>query len=315
MDITLQEYDMLRKLLISVLITALVLAFAVGCSSKGSKNDTAAEAASAQTAATQASAAQTTAASEETTQQPEQQEAATVDAKELEAEIEEGDVAREYLENPSTLIEKFSYAMGVYVADVYGTEYATEYYSMFQAYYLPELDPYFGYLGIYDYMTGSLLYTIDELNEIMGEYYDDYDMRMAALADENLAKAEAFLKENTTKEGILTTESGLQYQVVRQGDGALARETDSVELDYELTLMDGTVIDSSYARGEHSTFPLSSVIQGFKEGVMLMPMGSSYVFYIHPSLGYGDQATGSMEPNSLLIFKVETYSIASSSEV
>ena len=294
---------MLRKILISVLITALVLAFAVGCSSKGSKNDTVTEAAPAQEAAPA-----------ETAQQPEQ-EASTPDAEELEAEIEDGEVAREELENPSTLIEKFSYAMGVYVADVYGTEYATEHYSMFQAYYLPELDPYFGYLGIYDYKTESLLYTIDELNQIMSDYYDDYDMRMAALADENLAKAEAFLNENAKKDGIFTTESGLQYQVVRQGDGALAKETDSVELDYELTLLDGTVIDSSYARGEHSTFPLTGVIAGFREGVMLMPMGSSYVFYIHPNLGYGDQATGSMDPNSLLIFKVETYSIAGNAEV
>ena len=299
---------MLRKLLISVLLILLVLTFAVGCSSKGSKNDTVTEVVPAQEAAPAETAQQPE-------QAPEQQEAATPDAEELEAEIEDGEVVREDLENPSSLIEKFSYAMGVYVADVYGTEYATDYYAMFQAYYLPELDPYFGYLGIYDYMTGSLLYTIDELNEIMGEYYDDYDMRMAALADENLAKAEAFLKENAKKDGIFTTESGLQYQVVRQGDGAMAKENDSVELDYELTLMDGTVIDSSYARGEHSTFPLSGVIAGFREGVMLMPMGSSYVFYIHPNLGYGDQAAGSMEPNSLLIFKVETYSIASNAEV
>ena len=300
---------MLRKILISVLITALVLAFAVGCSSKGSKNDTVTEAAPSQTASAET---QTT---QQPEQEPEQQEASTPDAEELEAEIEDGEVVREDIENPSTLIEKFSYAIGVYVADVYGTEYATEYFSMFQAYYLPELDPYFGYLGIYDYMTGGLLYTIDELNQIMSDYYDDYDMRMAALADANLAEAEAFLKENAKKDGIFTTESGLQYQVIRQGDGAQAKETDSVELDYELTLMDGTVIDSSYARGEHSTFPLSGVIAGFREGVMLMPMGSSYVFYIHPNLGYGDQATGSMEPNSLLIFKVETYSIASNTEV
>ena len=197
----------------------------------------------------------------------------------------------------------------MYVSNVYGTDYATDYFDMFRAYYLPELDYYYGYLGIYDYMTEGLLYSFEELNGIIEEYYADYDMRMAALADENLAKAEAFLKENAKKEGVLTTESGLQYEIVRQGDGAMAKETDSVELDYELTLMDGTVIDSSYSRGEHSTFPLSGVIEGFKEGVMLMPMGSHYVFYIHPSLGYGDQATGSMDPNSLLIFKVETYSI------
>lgn len=219
------------------------------------------------------------------------------------------EIDRASLTNPETLIEKFSYAMGVYVADAYGVENAPDYYGMFQMYYLPEIDSYYGFLGIYDYMNGSLLYTIEELNQIMSDYYDDYDMRMAALADENLARAEAFLAENAKKEGIRTTESGLQYEIVRQGEGALAKATDSVELDYELTLMDGTVIDSSYARGEHSTFPLSGVIPGFSEGVMLMPMGSQYVFYIHPSLGYGDQATGSMGPNSLLIFKVETYSI------
>ncbi|MBQ3830113.1 MAG: FKBP-type peptidyl-prolyl cis-trans isomerase [Spirochaetales bacterium] len=98
--------------------------------------------------------------------------------------------------------------------------------------------------------------------------------------------------------------------MIKKGNGALAKATDSVELDYELKLLDGTVVDSSYARGEHSTFPMGSVIQGFKEGVMLMPMGSHYIFYIHPDLGYGDRQTGNMGPNSLLIFEVETYSIA-----
>ena len=286
---------MLRKVLISVLFVVLVLAFAVGCSSKGSKNDT----------VTEVPVAETKSASTETAST----EVAEESAQQVDPDTETEELAREDLENPTTLIEKFSYAMGVYVADTYGTEYATDYYAMFQAYYLPELDIFYGYLGIYDYMSGSLLYSIEELNQIMSDYYDDYDMRMAALADENLAKAEAFLKDNASKEGILTTESGLQYKIIKQGDGALAKETDSVELDYELTLLDGTIVDSSYARGEHSTFPLSGVIAGFREGVMLMPMGSHYVFYIHPSLGYGDQATGSMAPNSLLIFEVETYSI------
>ena len=288
---------MLRKLLITVLIMTLVLAFAVGCSSKGSKNDaeTAAQAEKAATSSETPAAAETPSA-EETVQ--EESEAA-----------DSGELGRADFADPSNLIEKFSYAIGVYVVNSYGTENATDYYDMFQAYYFPELDSVYGYLGIYDYMAGNLLYTVDELNQIIDDYYDDYDKRMAALADENLARAEAFLKENATKEGIHTTESGLQYEIVRQGDGAMAGENDSVELDYELKLMDGTIIDSSYARGEHSTFPLSGVITGFREGVMLMPMGSHYIFYIHPSLGYGDQATGSMDPNSLLIFNVETYSI------
>ena len=281
---------MLKKISVLLVVLVLVIALGASCSSKGSKDD-GGLAAQAEKAAEVSEAAEV-----------------VVNA-EVPEEVTEEEIDRASLKNPETLIEKFSYAMGVYVADAYGLEYAMDYYGMFQMYYLPEIDSYYGSLGIYDYMNGELLYSIDELNQIMSDYYDDYDMRMAALADENLARAEAFLAENSKKEGIHTTDSGLQYEIVRQGDGAMAQATDSVELDYELTLLDGTVIDSSYARGEHSTFPLSGVIPGFSEGVMLMPMGSEYIFYIHPSLGYGDQATGSMGPNSLLIFKVETYSI------
>ena len=271
---------------------------AVGCSSKGSKNE-----AETTEQVEKAASAEVTA----TVETP----AEEIPAEEAPVEEQKSEEPQEDVEfvMPSTLAEKFSYAFGAYVASYYGADYATYYYAMYQAQVYPELDLYYGSIGIYDLLNDSLRYTIDELNQILNDYMVEYDKRMAALADENLAKAEAFLKENAKKEGVLTTESGLQYEIVRQGDGAMAKETDSVELDYELTLMDGTVIDSSYSRGEHSTFPLSGVIEGFKEGVMLMPMGSHYVFYIHPSLGYGDQATGSMDPNSLLIFKVETYSI------
>ena len=289
---------MLKKFSVLFVLFFLIIALAVSCSSKGSKDD----------GVTAVQAEQTVEVSGAAEAVVEREVSGEV-KEEATGDVGDEEIDRSTLENPETLIEKFSYAMGVYCADVYGVENATEYYAMIQSYYLPEIDSYFGFLGIYDYMYGSLLYTIDELNQIMIDYYDDYDMRMAALADENLAKAESFLTENAKRPGVYTTESGLQYEIVRKGDGAFAQATDSVELDYELTLMDGTVIDSSYARGAHSTFPLSGVIPGFSEGVMLMPMGSEYIFYIHPSLGYGDQATGSMDPNSLLIFKVETYSI------
>lgn len=297
---------MLRKISVLLLLLVVALAFFTGCSSKGSKNDGDAPA---QTAAQQpveekpVESQPEQPAEEKPAEQPQEsasvEESAAVDETEEDFEVE----------TPTTLVEKFSYAFGVYVADYYGPDYATYYYSMYQAQVYPELQPYFGSLGIYDYMTGNLLYTIEELNQILNDYFEDYDIRMAAKADANLARAEAFLAENASKEGIYTTESGLQYEIIRKGDGKLAQATDSVELDYELKLLDGTVIDSSYARGEHSTFPLSGVIEGFREGVMLMPMGSHYIFYIHPDLGYGDRATGSMEPNSLLIFNVETYSI------
>ncbi len=211
---------------------------------------------------------------------------------------------------PTTLTEKFSYALGVYLASSYGTDSAMQYFYMYQYYYWPELDENLGSMGVYSYSKGVMLYTVDELNSILSEYPADYAARVQAQAAENLATAEAFLAENAKVEGIQVTESGLQYKIVEQGTGEKATAEDSVELDYELKLLDGTVVDSSYARGEHSVFPMSGVIEGFKEGVMLMPMGSHYIFYIHPDLGYGSQATGNMGPNSLLIFEVETYSIS-----
>ena len=209
---------------------------------------------------------------------------------------------------PETLAEKFSYAFGIYLLLNY-EDNAMSYLYYYQSQLYPEIDDYFGYLGMYEFSEGTCPYSFDELNGFLDEYLNDYEQRMAAKAEENLKIAEDFLKDNKTKAGIKTTASGLQYKVIKQGSGAKASATDSVELDYELKLLSGEVIDSSYSRGEHSTFPLSSVIEGFKEGVMLMPMGSHYIFYIHPNLGYGAQAAGSMEPNSLLIFEVETYSI------
>ncbi len=214
----------------------------------------------------------------------------------------------EVQERPKTLEEKFSYAFGVYLLVNYGED-AMSYLYSFQSQAFPDLDLYYGYLGMYEVSQGTSPYTVDELNGFLSDYYDGYEERMAARAAENLKIAEDFLKDNKTKAGVKTTSSGLQYKVIKQGSGAKASASDSVELDYELKLLSGEVIDSSYERGEHATFPLSAVIQGFKEGVMLMPMGSHYIFYIHPDLGYGEQSNGAMGPNSLLIFEVETYSI------
>lgn len=303
---------MLRKISVLLLLLVVALAFFVGCSSKGSKNDGDAPV---QTAAQQPAEEKAAEVKPEEEQPAEEQKAEETKTEEPQESASTEESSAEEAEEdielvlPSTLAERFSYAFGVYVADYYGLDYASYYFSMYQAQVYPELQPYFGSMGIYDYMNGNLRYSIEELNQMLNDYLTDYDVRMAAVADANLARAEAFLKENATKEGIYTTGSGLQYEIVRQGTGEFATSTDSVELDYELKLLDGTVIDSSYARGEHSTFPLSGVIEGFREGVMLMPMGSHYIFYIHPDLGYGDRATGSMDPNSLLIFNVETYSI------
>ncbi len=118
-----------------------------------------------------------------------------------------------------------------------------------------------------------------------------------------------FLEENGKKEGVFTTTSGLQYEILEKSEGPMPADTSQVEVHYHGTLVDGTVFDSSFDRGESVTFGLNQVIRGWTEGVQLMPVGSTYRFYIPPQLGYGGQATGSIPANSVLIFKVELIDI------
>lgn len=133
--------------------------------------------------------------------------------------------------------------------------------------------------------------------------------QQAAVAGQNKAAAEAFLAENGVKEGVVTTASGLQYKVETQGDGPRPGPTDTVTVHYRGTLLDGTEFDSSYARNEPISFALDRVIPGWTEGVQLMPVGSKYIFYIRPELGYGEGGGGRIPPNSALIFEVELLDI------
>ena len=122
---------------------------------------------------------------------------------------------------------------------------------------------------------------------------------------QSLEEGVAFLEENGKKENVITTESGLQYEVVTLGDGPMPAETSTVSVFYEGTLLDGTVFDSSYDTGDTVSFPLNGVIPGWTEGLQLMPVGSTYKFYIPSNLAYGSRATGPIPANSTLIFKVE----------
>jgi FKBP-type peptidyl-prolyl cis-trans isomerase FkpA len=134
---------------------------------------------------------------------------------------------------------------------------------------------------------------------------------MANQAEENKAKETQFLAENGKKDGIQTTPSGLQYEIITQGSGVKPGAGDTVSVHYEGTLIDGTVFDSSYERGEPSQFPLGGVIPGWTEGIQLMNVGSTYRLFIPSALAYGEQGAGSsIPPNSALIFKVELLSIA-----
>ena len=129
-------------------------------------------------------------------------------------------------------------------------------------------------------------------------------------AAENLAAGQAFLTENAQKEGVVTLESGLQYQVLEMGAGEKPQATDQVSCHYHGTLIDGTFFDSSVERGQPASFPLNRVIKGWTEGLQLMPVGSKFRFFIPPHLAYGERAVSAViGANSTLIFDVELLGI------
>lgn len=116
---------------------------------------------------------------------------------------------------------------------------------------------------------------------------------------------EQWLKENAGKDDVVTTASGLQYTVVKEGEGQSCRADSTVEVDYKGSLLDGTVFDSSYDRGQSAEFKVKKVIQGWQEGLQLMTEGSEFRFFIPQELGYGDRGSGSsIPPYSVLIFDV-----------
>ena len=134
------------------------------------------------------------------------------------------------------------------------------------------------------------------------------------LAEKSLVDSAAFLETNKAKEGVVTTESGLQYEVMTAGTGDKPTAEDMVEVHYVGTLTDGTEFDSSVARGEPAKFPLNRVITGWTEGLQLMPVGAKYKFVIPAELAYGERDTGTIPANSTLIFEVELLSIEKASE-
>lgn len=135
--------------------------------------------------------------------------------------------------------------------------------------------------------------------------------RQATLGTENRKKGNDFLAQNKTQKGVVTTASGLQYMVLRQGSGERPMPTSKVRVAYEGKLLDGTVFDSSYQKGQPVEFGLDQVIPGWSEGVSLMPVGSKYRFWIPSNLGYGPQGTpgGPIGPDATLTFDVELLGI------
>lgn len=149
-----------------------------------------------------------------------------------------------------------------------------------------------------------------EAQTLVQNFFQEQEAKQQAAASEagKAAKAagEAFLAENAKKDGVVTLPSGLQYQVLKEGNGKKPSATDQVVCHYEGTLIDGTVFDSSYKRNEPATFGLNQVIAGWTEGVQLMSEGAKYRFFIPYNLAYGERGAGAqIPPFAALVFDVE----------
>ena len=143
----------------------------------------------------------------------------------------------------------------------------------------------------------------NEAREIVNKYFTELEEKMNA---ENIEKGKAFLEENKKNPNIVTLPSGLQYEVITEGNGKKPKATDRVRCHYEGTLIDGTLFDSSIKRGQPATFGVSQVIPGWVEALQLMPEGAKWKLYIPSELAYGAQGAGEMiPPHSTLIFEVE----------
>lgn len=160
----------------------------------------------------------------------------------------------------------------------------------------------------------KLLMTDEEIRATMTAYQAEARQKQAQaarLAAENNKKTgETFMADNKTKEGVVTLPSGLQYKIVKNGDGKIPTDTDTVECHYRGTLIDGTEFDSSHRRGQPATFKVTGVIPGWREALKLMPAGSTWQLFIPPQLAYGERGTGrDIGPNATLIFEVELLAV------
>lgn len=149
-----------------------------------------------------------------------------------------------------------------------------------------------------------------EAQTLVKDFFEKQEAKQRAAAAEKFKdtkeKGEKYLAENAKKEGVVTLPSGLQYQIIKEGNGRKPKATDKVKCHYEGMLIDGTLFDSSIQRGEPATFPLNGVIAGWTEGLQLMQEGAKYRFFIPYNLGYGKHGAGaSIPPFAALVFDVE----------
>jgi FKBP-type peptidyl-prolyl cis-trans isomerase FklB len=195
----------------------------------------------------------------------------------------------------ATELDSVSYSLGI----VLGT-------SIHQA-GIKEFDEKLFMQGIRDANGGEQqVMTAEQANMALNEYLTKLNEQKAVL---NLIEGQKFLAENAKKEGVVTLPSGLQYKVIKQGEGASPSDTSTVTVHYTGTFIDGKVFDSSIERGEPVKFPVNGVIPGWTEALQLMKPGANWILYIPSQLAYGENSPRGIEPNSVLIFDVQLLSI------
>lgn len=166
--------------------------------------------------------------------------------------------------------------------------------------------------GIKDAMTKDSLYLLSEaeINEVMQQFQKDLsqtmERKMKESADKNKKEGDEFLAKNAKRNGVKKTASGLQYEVLRSGNGPTPNDTSTVTVNYRGTLVNGKEFDNSYKRGQPATFPVKGVIRGWTEALQLMKAGDKWKIYIPSELAYGPNGAGEViPPNATLIFEVE----------
>ena len=192
-------------------------------------------------------------------------------------------------------LEKVSYSIGINVA----TSIKSEGLDSINSFYISK-----GFQDVFE--NKDLAINIEESNKIIGEYFNKkQDAKNQRLAIES----KIFLEQNKQKDGVMSTESGLQYLILSEGRGNNPTLNDNVTVHYHGTLIDGTIFDSSVDRKQPATFPLNGVIPGWQEALQMMSVGSKWKIFIPSELAYGESGAGAIGPNSTLIFEVELLSI------
>ena len=192
--------------------------------------------------------------------------------------------------------EKLSYCLGVNIG------------MSLKSQGLTELDAKIFAEAMSDVVSNSKLkINSDEINSFLQEYFGKIQAEQQKTA---VAEGEKFLKNNSSQDGVVTLESGLQYKVLKEGTGEKPKATDTVTTHYHGTLISGEVFDSSVERSEPASFPVNGVIPGWVEALQLMPVGSKWKLFVPSHLAYGERGAGQkIGPNATLIFEVELLSI------